>query len=153
MAVVNAISVKIQDYVGGEGSTKSLVLYLPATVSVSSINTLLSTLLPALDDVIDGQIMEARVNLALTLPGGLKSSPVTGQDVHNGANLTYDPNNTDYAFSIYVPTWEIAGFAGQDVLNTGDYATFIAEVISDNFTDKDGNDFNAFTGGVRVRRK
>jgi hypothetical protein len=110
-------------------------------------------MLPALDDVIDGQIMEARVDLALTLPSGLKSAPVTGQDVHNGANLTYDPNSTDFAFSMYVPTWEIAGFSGQDVLNTGVYATFIAELISDNFTDRDGNDFATFSGGVRTRRK
>jgi hypothetical protein len=153
MAVVNAVSIKIQDYVGGKGSTKSLLLYIPATVTVSTLNTLMSTLLPALDAVIDGQIVDSRVDLALTLPGGLKSSPVTGQDVHNGATLTYDPNSTDFAYSTYVPTWEIAGFAGQDVLNTGDYATFIAEIISDNFTDRDGNDFNAFTGGIRARRK
>lgn len=153
MAVVNAVSIKIQDYVGGKNSTKSLLLYIPATVTVSALNTLMSTLLPALDLVIDGQIIDARVDLALTMPGGLKSAPVTGQDVHNGATLTYDPNGTDFAYSTYVPTWMIAGFAGQAVLNTGDFAAFIAELISDNFTDRDGNDFNAFSGGVRARRK
>lgn len=153
MAVVNTISIKIQDYVGGKGSTKNLVLYLPATTTVSTINTLLGTMLPLLDAVIDGQIMSASVDLALTLPSGLKSAPVTGQDVHNGANLTFDPNGTDFAYSFYVPTWVIAGFAGQDVTDTGIYDDFIQEIITDNFTDRDGNDFNAYSGGVRTRRK
>lgn len=153
MALVNTVSVKIQDYVGGKGSTKSVVLYIPTTVSLSALNTLMTTLLPKLDDAIDGVIESARVDLALTMPGGLKSTPVIGQDVHNGANITYDPDATDFAFSIYVPTWSIAGFAGQDVDNTGVYAALISEIIADNFTDRDGNTFLAYTGGVRARRK
>ena len=153
MATVNTVSIKIQDYVGGKGSTKSVVLYIPTTVSLASLNTLMSTLLPKLDDAIDGIIESARVDLALTLPGGLKSTAIVGQDVHNGANITYDPNNTDFAFSIYVPSWSIAGFSGQDVDNTGVYASLISEIIADNFTDRDGNDFAAYTGGVRARRK
>lgn len=153
MAVVNTISVKIQDIVGGKGSTKNVVMYLPATVTIATINTLMATFLPALDDAIDGQIVSASVDLNLTLPGGLKSAPTGTQDVHNGANLTYDPTSTDFAYSFYVPTWALAGFSGQDVDNTGVYAAFITEVITDNFTDRDGNDFATYTAGVRTRRK
>lgn len=150
MALVNVVSVKIQDYLGDE---KTIPLKLPAATTLTTIGTILGTMLPALDATIDGKIIGATVALQLTLPGGLKGSAVAGKDVHNGANLTFDPADTNNAYSIYIPTWEEAGFAGQTVLETGVYDTLETELVSDNFTDDDGNTFDAYVTGARVRRK
>lgn len=153
MAIVNIVSVKIKDFIGGSGGTKTIPFKLPATTTLATINTVLGSMLPALDATIDGQIVAATVELQLTLPSGLKSAPVVGKDVHNGSLLVYDPAATNYSYAIYVPTWKEAGFSGQNVLNTGAYATFITELITDNFTDGDGNTFVTYENGSRVRRK
>jgi len=150
MALVHVVSVSIQDYLG---DTKPLTLYIPATVSLATLDSVLDTTLNAIDDAIDGQIVSVSVTLSRDLPAGLKASPVAGKDVHNGANLTYDPADTDYAFSIYVPTWEEAGFAGQAVLTSGVYGTAEAQIVTDNWTDRDGNTFDGFVAGNRTRRK
>ncbi len=152
MADVHVITVGIRDYLG-ERKTLQPPLYLPAATTVATINTLLGTMLPLLDAVIDGKIEDVSVQLALTLPGGLKGSAVTGKDVHNGANLTFDPADTNFAHSFYVPTWEEAGFSGQTVVNSGDYSDLFDELVADNFTDKDGNTFDAYVTGNRTRRK
>jgi len=150
MAEVNVISIGIVDYLGDR---KTLPMYLPAATTLTTINTLLGTMLPLLDAVIDGKIADASVALSLTLPGGLKADAIAGKDVHNGANVTFDPADTDYAFSVYIPTWEEAGFSGQSVLNTGAYSDLFDEIVTDNFTDRAGNTFDAFVAGNRTRRK
>lgn len=150
MAEVHVVSIGIVDYLGDR---KTIPMYLPAATTLSTINTLLGTMLPLLDAVVDGKIADAKVSLDLTLPGGLKGSAVSGHDVHNGANVTFDPADTDYAFSMYFPTWEEAGFSGQSVLNTGAYSDLFDEIVADNFTDRDGNTFDEFVAGNRTRRK
>lgn len=150
MAIVHTVSVKVVDYLG---DPKTIPLHTPSTVSLATLETVLDTTLNALDDAIDGQITEVVVSFQIDLPAGLKSSPVAGKDVHNGANLTYDPQDTNYAYSLYIPTWEEAGFAGQDVLTTGVYDTLEDILITDNWTDENGNTLLAFSGGKRTRRK
>lgn len=150
MALVHVVSVAVLDYLG---DSKPITLYIPATVSLATLDSVLDTSLNALDDAIDGQITSVSVTLSRDLPSGLKSSPVSGKDVHNGANLTYDPADTDYAFSIYVPTWKEAGFAGQVVLTSGVYGTAETQLVTDNWTDRDGNTFDGFVAGNRTRRK
>ena len=150
MALVHVISVGVVDYLGDR---KPITLYIPATVSLATLDGVLDTTLNALDDAIDGQIVDVAVTLSRDLPAGLKSSPVSGKDVHNGANLTYDPADTDYAFSIYVPTWKEAGFAGQTVVTSGVYGTAETQLVTDNWTDRDGNTFDSYVAGNRTRRK
>jgi hypothetical protein len=149
VAIVSVIGVRIRDYIGGE---KSLPLYILGTTSLADIQTAVNAFLADLDPVIDGKIEEAVVTIGLTLPGGLKSSPVAGKDVHNGALLSYDAANTNYRFSPYIPSWEEAGFTGDTVLTTGDYGTLEGEIAA-LFTDKDGNVLDSFISGKRVRRK
>lgn len=150
MAEVHTVSIGVVDYLGDR---KTIPLYIPATVSIATLDTILDTTLNAIDDAIDGQIVDISVKLARPLPSGLKSSPVTGKDVHNGANLTYDPADTDFAFSIYFPTWKEAGFTGQEVVESGVYGTAEDQLVTDNWTDKDGNTFDNYVTGARVRRK
>lgn len=151
MALVSTVSIGIVDH---NGDRKPIPLYIPATVTLAALATILDSTLNALDDAIDGKIDSVSVNLALALPSGLKGAAVDpGQDVHNGANLTYDPADTDFAFSIYVPTWKEAGFAGSNALETGVYGAAQAMLVTDNWTDRDGNTFDAFIKGSKVRRK
>lgn len=149
MAVVSVIGIRVRDYIGGE---KSIPLYILGTTSVADIQTAVNAFVTDLDPVIDGKIEAAFVTVGLTLPGGLKSDPVAGKDVHNGALLSYDAANTDYRFSPYIPSWEEAGFAGNTVLTTGDYGTLEGQIAA-LFTDKDGNVLDSFLSGKRVRRK
>lgn len=150
MALVHTVSVAILDYLG---ETKTIPLYIPSTVSLATLDSILDTTLNALDDAIDGQIKSVAVTLSRDLPSGLKSSPVTGKDVHNGANLTYDPADTDFAWSVFIPTWEEAGFSGQEVLTSGVYGTFEDQLVTDNWTDRNGNTLENFVDGNRTRRK
>lgn len=150
MAEVHTVSIGVVDYLGGR---KTIPMYIPATVSIATLDSILDTTLNAIDDTIDGVIADVSVNFARPLPSGLKTSAVSGKDVHNGANLTFDPADTEFAYSIYFPTWEEAGFAGQTVLTTGVYDTLQDTLISDNWTDRAGNTLETYTTGARVRRK
>ncbi len=150
MAEVHVISVGVVDFLG---KRKTIPLYAPAATSLATLASILDTTLNAIDDAIDGQIVDISVQLSLTLPSGLKSAPVTGNKVYEGANLTYDPADTNFAFSIYIPSWKEAGFAGDVALTTGVYGTAEDQLVTDNWTDKDGNTFDGFTVGSRVKRK
>lgn len=149
MALVHTVGIGILDYVG---SKKSMTLYVPATVSIATLQTELNTYLPAIDAAIDGQIVDAQVTLGLTLPGGMKGSAVTGNTVREGALEGYDAAATAFKFSYYVPSWKNAGFAGNDVLNTGVYATANGAPIIF-ASDRDGNALTAFISGRRTFRK
>jgi len=149
MAIVSTIGIRIRDYVGGE---KSMPLYVPATVSLATIQSELNTYLPELDAVIDGKIELAVVTIGLTLPGGLKGTPVTGHTVREGALNGYEAAATDFRYSLFVPSWEEAGFAGNTVLDTGAYATANGGPIVF-ASDKDGNALTTFLSGRRTFRK
>lgn len=149
MALVHTIGVGIIDYTG---SKKSMTLYCPATVSLATLQTEMNTYLPAIDAVIDGQIVDSQVTLGLTLPGGMKTSPVAGNTVREGALEAYSAAATAFRFSYYVPSWKNAGFAGNDVLNTGVYATANGAPIIF-ASDRDGNALVSFLGGRRTFRK
>jgi len=150
MAQVHVVSIGIEDFLG---KRKTVPLYAPAATSIATLTSILDSTLNAMDDAIDGQITDIHVSFALPLPSGLKSAPVTGNKVYEGANLTMDPADTDFAFSIYIPTWEEAGFSGDSVLTSGVYGTFEDQLVTDNWTDRDGNTFDDFTVGTRVKRK
>jgi hypothetical protein len=149
VAIVSVIGITVQDAYGDE---KPLTSYIPGTVSLADIQTGVTALAPNLDAVIDPKILRAFVTIGLTLPGGLKSSAIAGQDVHNGALNSYSAANTAYRFSQYVPGWKLAGFNDKTVIDTGIYNTLIDQIAS-LYSDKDGNLLDAFLEGKKVRRK
>lgn len=150
MALVNVISIGIKDFVGNR---KTVALFTPATLTLANLQTLTDNLLPDLDAVIDGQIVDVSVQLALTVVAGLKSAPVAGNTVREGANLTYDAANTDYAYSVYIPSWENAGFAGDAVLVTTPYDALEGDFTTLSVSDRDGNALTSFSTGKRTFRK
>jgi len=146
----HVVSVGIVDFAGDR---KTLALFFPTEDSVATIQTNMNTLLPLLNAVIDGKIVDMSIQLSMTLPGGLKSSAVAGNTVHEGANLRYDVAGSDYVHTPYVPSWENAGFAGKEVLATGEYAAFEAGIITAGASNQDGLDLSAFLSGNRAFRK
>lgn len=156
MALTNLLSVQITD---ADGKVKTMPIYFPAATTLAELQDYADAMLPALDAVIDGQITQATVTLQLTLVGGLKSAAVDGNRVREGALLRYPADNTIYKHSIFVPSWENAGFAGDVVLETGAYATFQATISAGGGdpvvepTDEYGNDLNALINGERRFRK
>jgi len=150
MALVNVLSIGITDFTG---KRKTIALFTPATLSVANLQTLSDNLLPDLDAVIDGQITDVSVQLALTVVSGLKAEPVEGNTVREGANLTYTVENSDYAYSAYIPSWENAGFEGNVVLTSGVYGTLEDDFTTLSVSDRDANALTAFIKGVRTFRK
>ena len=149
MALVSVVSFAIRDYVGGK---KAVPFYVPASMSLTDVQSGVTTMAAALDAAIDGSIDSVRVSIGLTLPGGIKGSPVNGHTVREGGLLGFDAQNTDYKYSEFIPTWEEAGFAGNVVLTSGVYGTFQDDVVS-LFTDDQANSILSFVAGKRAYRK
>lgn len=154
MALTNLLSISLQDASVGQ---KALPIYFPDTVTLANLQTFLTSFGPLLDAVIDAKILAAQATVQLTLPGGLKSDAVVGNTVHEGALLSFNAANTIYKPSIYIPSWENAGFAGDVVLESGEYATLQAAITAGLATfqpsDKYANDITSLIGGVRKFRK
>lgn len=156
MALTNLLSIQVTD---ADGKSKTIPLYFPDTTTLADLQDYADTFLPNLDAVIDGKITQATVTLQLTLVGGLKASAVDGNRVREGALLRFAADDTIYKHSIYIPSWENTGFAGDVVLATGAYDTVqdnIAVGIGDPAvapSDEYGNDLNSFINGNRKFRK
>lgn len=156
MALTNLLSIQITD---ADGKVKTLPLYFASTTTLAELQGYADDLLPLLDPIIDGKITAATVTLQLTLVGGLKGAAIDGNRVREGALLRFPADNTIYKHSIFVPSWENDGFAGDVVLTTGAYGTFQASISAGagdpviEPTDEYGNDLNAMLNGERRFRK
>jgi hypothetical protein len=153
MAAVNELSYKI---IGDQGDTKTLVVYFPATVTVTQMLSFSDDFAPLLDAVIDGVIQTATIKLAVTLPGGLRTTPVATSDVHEGALLTFDVASTTFAFSHYIPTWRDYSDDQVNLAGTG-VGAFITELEDGDGTispsDRYANDLLTNTAATKVNRK
>jgi len=156
MATTSIISYTI---VAESGKQRSLPIYFPATFSITDLQTWLTQDAPLLDAAIGGKIVEANVTLAMTLPGGLKSAPDAGSDNGFGALVNFDCTGTDYTESLWVPSWNPAGFSSgtnPQVINTGVYAAFLADIVGGataHASDKFANDIAAYLTGKKSFRK
>lgn len=149
MALVNALSIQIQDYAG---DVKTMPVYVNADMSLATIATSIEALATEVDAAIDGQVIGASVQLQLDISGStIKGAPTAGNTVHEGALLQFSAEDTGYAYSVYVPSWENGGFAGNVVLDTGVYGTLIGDL--ENYKDRYGNNLLSFVAGRRAFRK
>lgn len=149
MALVHTIGTSIQDY---SGNKKSMAIYVPASLSLTDVQTQMNSFLPAIDAAIDGKIIDAAVTIALSLPVGLKTAADNGNTVHEGALLRYAAASTAFEFGLYVPSWCNSGFTGDTPVTTGVWAT--AEGAPIIFaSDRNANALNAYLGGRRAFRK
>ena len=142
------ISVGLQDF---SGNRKSIVYFIAAGSTVADAQSAFTATSPKLDAVIDARIVRATVTVPLTLTGSEKATAVDGNRVREGALLDYSVSGSVHPFGLYVPSWKNAGFSGDTVLNTGAYATAIADLL--NYSDSDANAITAFLEGMRTFRK
>jgi hypothetical protein len=148
MALTDLLSFQITDFAGG---VKSLPVYIASGQSVATIQTIADAVVAVLDPAIDGQITQITVTLQLTIDDGAKDAPTSGNTVHEGALLGYSAEDTVYRHSYFIPSYENAGYAGNVVLQTGDYAALEAGLSS--YVDKNGNQLVDFLDGERRFRK
>lgn len=148
MALTDYISIEITDYTG---KPKSVQLFVPTPNTIAGLQALADVTAPLLDAAVDGQITGVSATFALTIPSGMKSSPVTGNTVREGALLSYSLEEGAGTNSTYIPSWENAGFAGNTVLTTGDYDAVEDDLVQ--YTNRFAVAQEAFVGGVRKFRK
>lgn len=152
------VSVRISDT---DGEIFSMPLYGTAadTVTLAQIVTAVAAIVSDLDAVIDGQILKLGACIDVTLPGGLKASPVSGSEIERTA-LFHLENPSNRAFGLDIPAFAYDKFvAGTNLVNMAD--TDVA-ALSTNFsvnagnivwTDPYGNVITDLLEGVKTFRK
>lgn len=148
MALTNIISYGVRDYTGDR---KSIPYFIPSGGTISGAQGLVDVTAPLLDLALDAKIEDVSLLLALDLPGGLKSSAVVGNTVHEGADIAYSAEDTIYRWTTYYPSWKNTGFTGNVVNNTGAFANVITDL--NQFLDKFGNALETYLEGRRAFRK
>jgi len=154
MAAVDIVSFKVRD---DFGASRTIPIAIATGATLANITTWAQAVELALDAVMDGFVEDITVSLSIALNAGKKTATSGGNRVGTGARLTYDVDQSDYSDSVFVPTWEDAGFSGENVINTGDYATLITLLKTATngitATDKDGLAFLTFLRGLYAQRK
>jgi hypothetical protein len=116
MAIFNC-SYSIQD---ADGDRHSVVIPVPrGTLTLPEITGFMEQQAALLDAVIDGKVVEMRVEVQVAVPAGLKANAVANSEVQKGALFTFDLDGTGYAHSIRIPAFTPALFSGNAV-NTAD---------------------------------
>lgn len=142
---------------------KAMQIYFPATSTLTQLQTFVTNFAPLVNAVIDGVIASSLISVQATLPGGLRSVAVDGNRVNEGALLTFDADSTNYAHSIYIPSWANSEFNG-GVINETQAITDLLDALVQGVlvnstrvdpmpSDKYANDLVAFVKGVRAFRK
>jgi hypothetical protein len=149
MALVHTIGVSVQDFTGAK---KSMALYVPAALSLATVQGDMDTFLPKLDAAIDGKIVSCEITMALSLVAGLKGAAASGNTVREGVSQRYSATSSSFVYSQYIPSWANAGFAGNVPLTTGVYATEETGLAVFG-SDRDANLLIAYLSGKRAFRK
>jgi hypothetical protein len=155
MANVHLLSVRILD---DDGTVGHVNLFLPATLSLSDVQTFVNTFLPHLDTITGGKIDGVSVSLALTLPGGLKASAIADHPIQWGVNWSWDVANTPYRYTMHIPAVDQGILVGDEVdVGIGYVGAFIVDMI-DGVTgnqpcDRFGNDISGYLATAVSFRK
>jgi hypothetical protein len=127
MALVSAISYSLEDY---SGDSRSVRVYVPATATLAEIQALSDVLAAELDAITGMKIIGASVDLALTLPGGLKAAAVTDTDAERGVNWAMNCANTVYSHTIRTPGATNAIVDGEAVVVTADVTDWLTALAA-----------------------
>lgn len=115
------------------GVTASAPFYLqfPDASTLAEINTAVQAILTDLDDVTDGQILRATIEIDAILPGGLKSAPVAGSEVERGGLFNWFQTGIKYKFGVLVPALSASVVVdGKIDLSNVAVSTFLALVTA-----------------------
>jgi hypothetical protein len=145
--------------IGASGAAKRIPVYLESAADEAAIAEAVADLAPLIDAATAGKLTDVLVTKPYALPGGLKASAVAGSHAREGANLSFDAEDTNYRYTVYIPTWKEAGFAGDTVVNADEYAALITALHGAydtgeiELTDDYGNDLLSYLEGKRTFRK
>lgn len=135
------LSVGIRDVAGG---TKTINIFFPEATTLAQVQGFATPVLGYINGMIDGVIDYARVTLDLTLPGGLRTTPVAGSTVRRGALFSFN-NPTRYKWDTYVPAFDPDNLTGTTVnLNAATVDEFILAMVAG--VDVSGTDIEPTNG-------
>ena len=142
MANTDFISFSLIDYKGDVGQ---VVVHVPTGETLTDLQTYANAVATDLDGITGMQIQSASLSLNLTIPGGLKATPVDDVDKEVGANFGFDAANTPYRHTIRVPGIDPDLRVGELIDDTdAAVLAFESEIATGNGTvaasDKYGND-------------
>lgn len=155
MTVVDVITISGQDHKGDVGR---MTYYVPSGQSVGDITLQAQAMAVLLDGVTGMLLTGITLTLGLALPGGLKGTATTLQDVEKGANVGFDAANTAYRQTIRIPAINESLVSGE-VFNiaSGAGLAFVTGVINGVSpvlpSDKYGNDITGALEGIVTFRK
>lgn len=153
MAVVSVLSYQFTD---ADGNRKSLPVYVPAAATLANLQLFSDALVALLDDHTDAQVTGITATVGLTTPGGLKTEPVAGSNVQEGALLSFGLAASNYTHGVFVPGWAEADFSGAEVVDeniTALIAQFVTGSNSVAPTSREGLDIDAYVDGSKRFRK
>lgn len=112
------------------GATKRANIFLPSTMTLAQIQGWSDVYVPLLNDVVDAAPTDAQVTFNLTIPGGLRTTPVADSTVRRGADLTF-ANPSRYKWPAYIPAWSLTliNSGNIDIITTA-AADFISAYVA-----------------------
>lgn len=155
MAVVDTLSIPIID---DAGRSSRVLVHGASGYTVAQWQAYSNAFVTELDAVVGGVISGPEITLTLSLPGGLKVSPVADHLNSRGALCNYDPALTNYTWSQYLPSFLHSLIDGgtPNVLHADFTAYRDMIVVGDGTvvpTDKYANDISGFVGATLKSRK
>lgn len=148
------LSVKVGD---DAGKSKTVPVFFTSSVTPANIQSFATAYLPLLDAVIDGVIESASLTLDITVPGGIKTTPVVDSTVRRGAVESFaTPGRFDW--SLYVPSFSLTKITGGNIdISDADVVAFNAAYVTGagGFTPSNGLglDLTAFLRAMETFRK
>ena len=148
------LSVKVAD---DAGKSKTVPVFFTPSVTPANIQTFFTAFAPLLNDVIDGVILSASMTLDLTMPSGLRTSPVADSTVRRGAVESF-ANPSRFAWSLYVPSFSLTKITGGQIdIADADVVAFNAAYVTGagGFTPSNGGglDLTALLNAAESFRK
>jgi len=121
------LSIKVGD---DAGKSKNVPVYFTSSVTPANIQTFATAFIPLLDAVIDGVVESASLTLDITVPGGIKTTPVVDSTVRRGAVESFGtPGRFDW--SLYVPSFSLAMIVGGNInIADADVVAFNAAYVT-----------------------
>lgn len=155
-AVSGVVSYQIKD--ADHEPTSLDIPFTTSTGLLADIIAWIVTITPALDLVVDGQILKIKVSLLIPLPGGLKSAPTAGAENERTGLFSMTASGTPNSYGEDIPSFASIYFTGNqiDLANTN-VASFVGLLtsVSNNtrVTDRYGNNLTGVRNAIKTFRK
>ena len=134
------------------------VPFTTSTGLLADIVAFINALTPAVDLVIDGQIIKITLKLKIPLPGGLKSAPASGAENERTGLFTMLATGTPNAYGLDLASFSSIYFTG-NAINTANanvaalIAILTGTTSSTKITDRYGNDLASVKTAYKTFRK